>query len=204
MSVVYLRHYEAPALSRAEVLRYMKSGTPTPETEQMLSECLDEVLPLLEYKVCWRRERVKRAETGLDIGIFSTASQGLAKALAGCDEALVFAATVGLAPDRLIARYGHLSPAKALCLQAIGAERIEALCEAFIADMEKEAALEGRALCPRYSPGYGDLPLTLQKEIFAALDCPRKIGLTLTASMLMSPTKSVTAIAGVRVREEKV
>ena len=204
MSVVYLRHYEAPELSRAEVLRYMKSGAPTPETEQMLSACVTELLPLLEYKVCWRRERVKRAGTGLDIGIFTTTSQGLAKALAGCDEALVFAATIGLAPDRLIARYGHLSPAKALCLQALGAERIEALCDAYIADMEKEAALEGRVLCPRFSPGFGDLPLTLQRDIFAALDCPRKIGLTLTETMLMSPTKSVTAIAGVRVREETV
>jgi cobalamin-dependent methionine synthase I len=37
----------------------------------------------------------------------------------------------------------------------------------------------------------------LQKDIFAALDCPRRIGLTLGEGMLMSPTKSVTALIGV-------
>ena len=203
MSTVCTRRFPAPALSRAEVLRYMR-GNDTPETAQLLSECLDELLPLLEYKVCFRRERVIRAETGLDIGAFTTDSQGLAKALAGCDEALIFAATVGLAPDRLIVRYGHLSPVKALCLQAIGAERIEALCDLFVAEIDKQLHKEGRLLCPRFSPGYGDLPLAVQKEVFAALDCPRKIGLTLTEAMLMSPTKSVTAIVGIRKQKETI
>ena len=51
-------------------------------------------------------------------------------------------------------------------------------------------------LPPRFSPGYGDLPLSLQRDIFRVLDCPRKIGLTLNESLLMSPSKSVTAIVG--------
>ena len=54
----------------------------------------------------------------------------------------------------------------------------------------------GLAVRPRFSPGYGDLPLALQREVFAALDCPRRIGLTLSDSLLMSPTKSVTALIG--------
>lgn len=52
-------------------------------------------------------------------------------------------------------------------------------------------------LKPRFSAGYGDLPLEVQKDIFRVLDCPRKIGLTLNDSLLMSPTKSVTAIVGI-------
>ena len=46
-------------------------------------------------------------------------------------------------------------------------------------------------------PGYGDLPLALQKDIFRVLDCPKRIGLTLNESLLMSPSKSVTALIGV-------
>ena len=49
----------------------------------------------------------------------------------------------------------------------------------------------------RFSPGYGDLGLEMQKDIFAVLDCPRKIGLSLNESLLMSPSKSVTAIIGI-------
>ena len=48
----------------------------------------------------------------------------------------------------------------------------------------------------RYSPGYGDLPLTLQPRLLALLDAERKIGLTLTDTCLMTPRKSVTALFG--------
>ena len=112
----------------------------------------------------------------------------------GCKRAVVFAATVGIGLDRLIAKYGRLSPSKALMLQAIGAERIEALCDAFCAEL---AAKLDCKLRPRFSPGYGDFPITAQKELFAVLDCTRQIGVTLNDSLLMSPTKSVTAIVGI-------
>ena len=89
-------------------------------------------------------------------------------------------------------KYSKISPVKALIFQAIGAERIEKLCDVFCKDIAKE-----RKTKPRFSPGFGDLPLTIQKDIFAALDCGKNIGLSLTDSMLMSPTKSVTAIVGI-------
>ena len=125
-----------------------------------------------------------------------TASDSLRRNLAACDRIVVFAATLGLDIDRLIARYGARSPAKALMLQAIGAERIEALCDIFCEHLRQEAEKEGLYPVPRFSPGYGDFPLDLQKDIFRVLDCPRKIGLTLNESLLMSPSKSVTAIVG--------
>jgi len=52
-------------------------------------------------------------------------------------------------------------------------------------------------LTSRFSPGYRDLPLTLQREIFTLLEPSRRIGLSLNASLLMSPSKSVTAIVGI-------
>ena len=125
-----------------------------------------------------------------------TDSQGLCRNLQGCDKVILFAATVGLAPDRLIARYGRLSPTKALCMQAIGADRIESLCDAFCDELAADYAAEGYQLRPRFSPGYGDFPLDAQKAFFQALDCHRKIGLSLNDSLLMSPSKSVTALIG--------
>ena len=97
--------------------------------------------------------------------------------------------------DRLIARYSSLSPVRALCLQAIGAERIESLCDTFQTEL-CYATFHGR-IHARFSPGYGDLPLDFQREIFRTLDCPRRIGLSLSESLLMSPSKSVTALIGI-------
>ena len=131
------------------------------------------------------------------MGFATVESAALRKNLQGCERAVVFAATVGLELDRMIAKAARLSPAKALLLQAIGAERIEALCDRFCQELSEELAPMGQTLRPRFSPGYGDLPLTFQEEIFRVLDCPRKIGLSLNESLLMSPTKSVTALVGI-------
>ena len=135
----------------------------------------------------------KKTENGLDLGFARTNSRDLAKNLDGCEHAVVFCATVGHGIDRLIRKYSVVSPAKAVVLQGLGAERIEALCDLFCAELEAN----GSTTRPRFSPGYGDLSLELQRDIFRLLDCQRQIGVTLGDSLLMSPSKSVTAIIGV-------
>ena len=139
----------------------------------------------------------------LDLGFTVTHSRDLQKNLKGCCRIILFGATVGLELDRLIARYGRLSPSKALCFQAIGAERIESLCNVFNDEIDEIFREQGMYTRPRFSPGYGDLPINMQKDIFAALDCPRKIGLSLNESLLMSPSKSVTAIIGISARPKQ-
>ena len=56
----------------------------------------------------------------------------------------------------------------------------------------------GETLVSRFSPGYGDLPLGYQRTLLAILDTPRKIGVSLTDTLLMVPSKSVSAVVGVR------
>ena len=99
--------------------------------------------------------------------------------------------------DRLIARYGITAPAKAVLLQALGSERIEAFCDELCRDISKLEGKVGNTIRPRYSPGYGDLPLEIQREVFSALDCTKNIGISLSDSLFMTPTKSVTAIIGI-------
>lgn len=151
----------------------------------------------LSYRVCWRSFPVARDGAALDLGFARTESAALGRNLEGCDEVVLFAATVGIGIDRLIARYRRVSPARSLMLQAVGAERVEALCDAFCAEIAERARREGRFPRPRFSPGYGDLPLELQRDVVVALDCARRIGVTLNESLLMSPSKSVTAIVGI-------
>ena len=182
-----------PAWDFGEIRRYCGARQGDGEIDAILLSCAEEAKPHLSYAVCYTRLPVLRVGEELRIGSIETSSRVLQKALSGCDSALLFAATVGIGIDRLILKYGRLSPLRATLLQGIGAERIEGLCNAFCDRF-------GEELSPRVSPGYGDIPLPMQRQIFALLDCPRKIGLTLSEGMLMTPTKSVTAFAGVRSR----
>ncbi len=194
---VCVKSYSPPPVECREILRYAGAKVGSPEIIGIMEECLGEIEGRLAYRVCFGEFPVNRRDGIIDLGFARTDSSDLGKNLADCRRVVVFAATVGIELDRLIARCVRLSPVKALMLQAIGAERIEALCNVFSAEVAELAAREGLHARPRFSPGYGDLPLELQRDIFAALDCPKHIGLTLNESLLMSPSKSVTAIIGI-------
>lgn len=187
-----------PSFDIKEIRRY--AACPT-GSDGIIAECMNE-LGELSYKVCYAEYDVKFDDGILDLGFAKTASKDLQRALKGCDRILLFAATVGILPDRLTEKYNRISPAKALFIQAAGAERTEALCDEFCRIKAEEYGNMGCDLLPRFSPGYGDLPLLLQKDIFSALDCTKNIGVTLNESLLMMPSKSVTAIAGVRKRKD--
>jgi len=184
-----------PPVDLREMLRYAACRAPDEAVTALAKESAAEGEKVLRPALCWREVPLRVEEDTVDMGFAVFPSKKLAAALAGCERAVVFAATVGLDLDRLIARYGRLSPARGLMMQALGAERIEALCDAFCAWLAEEYA--PLALRPRFSPGYGDLPLDGQRALFTALDCHKEIGLYLNESLLMSPTKSVTAIVGI-------
>ncbi|WP_209344519.1 hypothetical protein [Flavonifractor sp. AGMB03687] len=84
--------------------------------------------------------------------------------------------------------------ARAAVDQAVAAALIEAVCDDACDQLAER--YPGRYLRPRFSPGYGDFPLTDQPELVRRLDGPRKIGLTATDTCLLAPIKSVTAVIG--------
>jgi len=191
--MIGVKTLSAPEWNVSEILRYARAEADD-EIMSLINECMHEAEQALQYKVSFTLLPIDRAGDSLRFGVIDTDSQTVMKAVKDCDSLLLFAATVGTPFDRLIQKYSRISPSKALILHAIGAERVEALCDQFSADYGAES---GVRLRPRVSPGYGDIPLAMQREIFMMLDCSRKIGLTLNEDLLMSPSKSVTAIAGI-------
>jgi len=188
-----------------EVWRYAGyMGIPDEEEEGLRDTLLDikkKTKGIFSYKVCYRRVDISW-KNDMPVLPFTCESKNLATCIKDCNEIIIFAATIGLEVDRYIARYGRFEPLKGLLLQAYGAERIEALCDYFCDEIKNEAAAEGLVTTARFSPGYGDLPLSLQKDVFELLDCNRKIGISLGESFLMTPSKSVTAIFGIKAADK--
>lgn len=196
-NTIFVRQYigeeaEKIAVNEREIWRYSGylglAESVDEELKSLLEEVKEELKNAFSYKVCYRRmEKLP----------FGEESRDLAKCLKGSSEVILFAATIGLSIDRCIAKYQRFSPTKALLMQAYGAERVESLCDVFCREIQGELQKEGLFCTPRYSPGYGDLPLTTQKDVFALLDCSRQIGISLNESLLMTPSKSVTAVFGI-------
>ena len=188
--------YSGAPVNFSEVLRYAGAKTADENLRTLIGNCVKECESekAINYAVCFTVTPVSVSGDEVDFSVFKLKSKNLVTAFRGAESVLVFACTVGMGIDRLIKKYSETHPTKALIFQALGAERVETFTDVFIADYEKT---HGVKLSPRFSAGYGDLSLTAQRDVFNLLNPEKHLGLTLNDSLLMSPSKSVTAFAGI-------
>ena len=109
-------------------------------------------------------------------------------------EVVFLCGTIGAEFDAWQRRLSVTSAADALLSQQIGLDAVEKVMDDLESKVKDEVEGEGLKLLPRKSPGYGDLPLELSREIINCLDATKKIGVSITESNLLVPSKSVTAI----------
>lgn len=180
-------------------LGYKGGARPDAQVQEKIAACEEKLQEAADPRHLLMRLPVRQGENHfpcLLIADMQIASKDLRKNLQGCGEVYLLAATLGPGPDLLIRRASAQRMSDAVIYQALCAEMIESCCDQICARLRRQAAEEGLYLKPRFSPGYGDLPLDLQKDLLRILDAPKKIGLTLTDSLLMMPSKSVTALIG--------
>ena len=187
-------------VDRAEVLRYLRMGVAEPDAvlSGRLARVEREVLAACRPASSWRLEPVSFGpEPGdLRIGPLAVRSCALARTLRGCRHAFLFCATLGAGVDALLRRYSQTSGADALMAQAVATAAVESWCDECRAKLLAEPAVAGESLRMRFSPGYGDLSLETQRPLLEILDSARRAGIVLTETLLMVPSKSVSAVIG--------
>lgn len=191
------------ALNHKEIYRYLGYQKNTPDTQilQMIDDVLTELKKNINPKNIYKiyscnvdGDKISLLTDGELIAKFE--STGLAGNLKQCKKVVLFAATLGIEIDKLINKYEIVNIAKASVVQSCAAACIEKYCDMIQEDIKIKAKDEQLYVRPRFSPGYGDLTLMAQKDIFRILECTKRMGLTLTQSLMMYPTKSVTAFIG--------
>lgn len=114
--------------------------------------------------------------------------------LDGCEKAIIMCATIGSEIDKLI-RVSQISDmARAVVMDSLSSVAVEQVCNSF--DRMIAEKYSGYFMTFRFSPGYGDYPIQMQKTILQMLDAPKKIGLCTNENYLLTPAKSVTAVMG--------
>lgn len=193
-------------MNRREVLRYLGYGRQNADEQVsgLLEECWDELSAAASPRCISRSYDLHFFEEGgIDASCFQTHSKSLRKNLEDCEQILLFAATLGAKVDLLIQKYNRIQMSKAVVLQAEAAAMLEDYCNEENRKLKEACETEGWFLRPRFSPGYGDFPLECQGALLGALEAGKRIGITLTDSLLMAPAKSVTAVIGMsRIRRD--
>lgn len=158
----------------------------------LIEESRNEFLKHVDYRACICKTDVSQSNGCVCLDFMKTESKSLCGNLKNCESAYIFAATTGAAVQRFISKSSLISPLKGVVADCIGSAAIEAFC-----DFINRSLGDTDYLRPRFSPGYGDLPLTCQQTLLDFLEAKKTIGLALTESGMLTPVKSVTALIGI-------
>lgn len=181
---------------QSEALRYLgfRDKAPDAATLALLTEGERQLRAACTPRFVWRVASLARGEQGLFLDGLPLLGADIAAHLTGCDRAVVLAATLSAGADALLRRLSATEMALAVVTDALASAWIEEICAA--AEDEIRAKLHPPFMTWRYSPGYGDFPLTLQKPLLAWLSAQKRIGLSATETDMLLPQKSVTAVIG--------
>lgn len=190
-------------LNVSEALRYLGvRGAPDPPLLSQLSTAADRLARAAPPRWVWRAYPLAFGPEGpaLEGAGLALPGEMAARMLGGCAQAAVLICTLGAAFEALLRAEQARGMARAALLDACGSAWVEAGCDE--AQAEISARFPGLHPTDRFSPGYGDLPLSLQRDICGALDAPRRLGVQVTDSLLLNPSKTVTAVIGLSDRPQ--
>ena len=193
-----------PILDIEEALRYLGAGDAPPgELRERTEAVAGRLTASLTPRWIWKRSALDREAAGIRFRgtRLVLAGDTAGTMLAECGQAVLLACGLGAGFDAMLRAVQARDMAEAVILDACGSAWVEAGCDA--AEREIAARSPGLYLTDRFSPGYGDLPLSIQGEICGILDARRRLGIHVTERSLMDPVKSVTAVIGLAERPQR-
>ena len=186
-------------INRTEAFRYLGiKGMPDNATLQLADECEKMLLAEMTPKICWSYAEIsEHSYNSVRLSGYTLSLDGndISAHLKDCSGVVLMCATLGNNVDVLLRKTQAQDMAKAIILDAMASAAIEQVCDE--AEKEISARLENKHFTWRFSPGYGDFPVAVQKEFLTALNAQKVIGLCVSQSGMLTPTKSVTAVIGV-------
>lgn len=179
-----------------EVMRYMGCTEDTPVSSE-LADTIEKIKKIITPRYTYKVFDVCVSDNLTEfIGTnFKIKSKDVATLLKKSKKCIILCATLGIDVDKAIGLYQATDMEKAVFADAIGSSAIETLCETATDQIKTQEIVKNLTI--RFSPGYGDFDISYQKDILNLTDAYKKIGLTASSSMMLTPLKSVTAIMGI-------
>lgn len=192
----------------SDALRYI--GVPKDRADETIKQKVMDTFSFLEEvalpRVTYRKLMLSKRELSEEDVFFKNTSlivksKDLVKLFKNCESCYILAATLGQDVDKQIHLKQRLDMLDAVVLDACSSVLIDKVCDDIEVELMEQLE-ENTYLTMRFSPGYGDVPLEFSGDILKLLEASKRIGLTLTKSYMLLPSKSVTAIIGVSNEKE--
>ena len=186
-----------------EALRYLGAGDTADEAlRQGMAAVADRLTKTISPRWSYRVFSSEKREEGIFLKEADIVLPGkmAATMLATCQQAVLLVCTLGMEFEAMLRAEQARDMARAVMLDACGSAWVESGCDA--AEAEIAARFPNLYLTDRFSPGYGDLPLSLQPSVCAVLEAQKRLGVHVSESFLMTPSKTVTAVIGLSDRPQ--
>lgn len=176
-------------------MRYGKNK-PDDQIQEIIDNCekelLNSITPAYYYSIFnINHEPNKVTLENCDLSLIG---EDISNHLKDCDKAILFCATLSHGPDKLIRINQVRDMTKLIIIDALASAAIEQICD--LIQEEINERFPSLYQTWRFSPGYGDLPLDIQKEFINVLSATKRAGISSTNTNMLIPSKSVTAIIG--------
>ncbi|MEG0756956.1 MAG: vitamin B12 dependent methionine synthase, partial [Raoultibacter sp.] len=190
-----------------EVLRYL--GYAGQEADSAIFERIDRIIEECQRDLAPKnvvgyfavdaanRDRLENPSIALVGTSLVLPGKDIACHLGTARECALLACTLGAKSEQELARRKAINPLDALIYDSACSALVERVADSVEATIVESAARRGLFTNSRYSPGYGDLPLSVQPTFLKVIGAFERIGLTVTKTNLLLPTKSITAIVGI-------
>ncbi len=187
-------------LNKNEILRYLSynDNSLDEEMNQLIDSCMKEIMEISQFKYVYGIFEVEDAGTSLSLKNSTIELKGNAirEHLKTSQYVAAMATTLGVEVESKIKYYGKTNLTRGVILDSCATALVEELCDYVEKKIEQIALDEGFKITSRFSPGYGDLPITTQGQILNSLNTSRLIGLNVSETSILLPRKSVTAFIG--------
>lgn len=193
---------DLPPFSLEEILRNLayQSKEPDSLTLQQIQDCQDLLRKVASprfvhqiFPISWEEGGARLEGTTLLLP-----GNSIRQLLAQSHHCHLLALTLGQEVDRTLRQLQVQDMAKAVIFDACANHLVEECCNSLEETLHKACSNEEHPcfFTDRFSPGYGDLPLALQAPLALVLDSGKKAGISVSATHLLSPLKSITALLG--------
>ena len=170
----------------------------TEDVLELVASCKEEILKTARPKFLFSPTfDLRTYENQLFADNLLLVGKNIKAHLNGCDRAVFLAVTIGIEIDRLIRTAEATNMARAVVLDAVSNVAVEEAADIAENQLRERLASKKEYLTGRFSPGYGDFPISFGRELLRYVDAARRIGLSVTQSGIMTPRKSVSAVLGI-------
>lgn len=179
-------------IKRNEILKNLQyRGSEIPQDiDNLISQAIEELKKTAKPKYK-HMEMEKDFEGWQNILI----GKDVADLLDSSERIILMAVTLGNEIEMLIRRYSYSNLVYSVILDATAGAGVESLANDINIELEK--IYKPYYLTDRFSPGYGDLPISVQNNFLKLINAEKDLGIKTSESGIMIPRKSITAIIGI-------